>query len=158
MAIAGWVLMPEIIDTRMVDPRVKAVIPMSAPIPEQKNRTAEAFGNIQIPCLHMTGTEDYVTLLGTTAEDRRLAFDHIDKTDQYLLIFQGGDHLVFTGMKDRLGQRPKDPVFHDLICQSSTAFWNAYLKGDESAKKWFAGDGFEEALGNNGTFEKKIPR
>ncbi len=156
MAVAGWVL-TEASGFAMTDPRVKAAIPMSAPIPVRKDRLDEAFGNIAIPCLHMTGTEDFVMLLKTKAEDRRLAFDHINKADQYLLIFQDGDHMVFAGMKDLMGRRPKDPVFHELILKSTTAFWNAYLNGDASEKAWLADGDFKKALGANGTFEKKIP-
>ena len=54
------------------------------------------------------------------------------------------------------GDRAKDPRFHDLIRQSTTAFWDAYLKGDSAARKWLAEGGFETALGADGVFEKKL--
>jgi hypothetical protein len=38
---------------------------------------------------------------------------------------------------------------------ASTAFWDAYLKGDARAKKWLAAGGFEKALGKSGTFKSK---
>ncbi|HUU09291.1 MAG TPA: hypothetical protein VM431_01980 [Phycisphaerae bacterium] len=54
------------------------------------------------------------------------------------------------------GDRAKDPRFHDLIRQSTTAFWDAYLKGDSAARKWLAEGGFEAVLGADGVFEKKL--
>lgn len=54
------------------------------------------------------------------------------------------------------GDRAKDPRFHDLIRQGTTAFWDAYLKGDSAAMKWLAEGGFEAALGADGVFEKKL--
>ena len=37
----------------------------------------------------------------------------------------------------------------------ATAFWDAYLKDDASAKAWLAGGGFEAMLKDDGVFEKK---
>jgi hypothetical protein len=39
---------------------------------------------------------------------------------------------------------------------SSTAFWDAYLKGDAKAKAWLSQGGFESELGDAGTVEKKL--
>jgi hypothetical protein len=50
----------------------------------------------------------------------------------------------------------KDEHFQRDIRMSSLAFWDAYLKGDEHARAWLAGRGFQEALGAEGTFEKKL--
>ncbi len=44
----------------------------------------------------------------------------------------------------------------NLIRMSSMAFWDCYLKDNDEAKHWLAEGGFESALGEDGTFEKKI--
>jgi hypothetical protein len=102
----------------------------------------------------MTGTEDYSPIGETKPEQRRVPFDHISAADQYLLTFKGGDHMVFSG-RSLLTPNSQDQAFQDLILQSSTAFWDAYLKGDSKAKGWLRGDGFSTMLGARGVFEKK---
>lgn len=143
------------------DPRVKAAIPMSSPVPKNKSDLGRAFGKIAIPCLHMTGTLDDSPIGETTAADRRLPFDNISGADQFLVIFNGGDHMIFSGRSRpaaAAGQGEKDAFFQDLIRQSTTAFWDAYLRGDAAAKTWLAGEGFESALGSDGMLEKKFKR
>jgi hypothetical protein len=48
----------------------------------------------------------------------------------------------------------KENRFKELICESSVAFWDAYLKGNLDAKAWLAND-LKRALADNGTFEIK---
>jgi hypothetical protein len=49
----------------------------------------------------------------------------------------------------------KDPHFRDLILQGTTAFWDAYLKGDAAAKSWLSRGGYAGALGADGKLEMK---
>ena len=143
------------------EPRVKAAIPMSSPVPRNKENLGRAFGKIAVPCLHMTGTLDDSPIGETTAADRRLPFDNIVGTDQFLVIFNGGDHMIFSGRlrpTSAAGQGERDALFQDLIRQSTTAFWDAYLRGDAAAIAWLAEGGFEAVLGSDGSFEKKIKR
>lgn len=141
------------------DPRVKAAVPMSSPVPRNRADLGRAFGKIVVPCFHMTGTLDDSPIGETTAADRRLPFDNIVGVDQFLIVFNGGDHMIFSGRSrpsSAAGRGEKDGLFQDLIRQSTTAFWDAYLRSDAAAKTWLAGGGFEAALGSDGTFEKKI--
>ena len=143
------------------DPRVKAAIPMSSPVPRNRADLGRAFGKISVPCLHMTGTMDDSPIGETTAADRRLPFDHIAGTDQFLVVFNGGDHMIFSGRSRpaaAAGKGEKDGLFQDLIRQSTTAFWDAYLRGDAAAKAWLAEGGLESVLGSDGALEKKIKR
>lgn len=143
-------------EPRLADPRFKAAIAMSAPAPVRRDRLDAPYARIRIPCLHMTGTEDSSPIGDTRPEDRRIPFDHIRAADQYLVTFAGGDHMVFSGRRWRGGDAAKDPLFHDLIRQSTTAFWDAYLKDDPAARAWLAGGGFSAVLGKDGVFEKKL--
>jgi predicted dienelactone hydrolase len=157
LAIAGQLFISPLgREASWPDPRVKAAIPMSASVPRNKKTLDEAYSKIKIPCFHMTGTEDDSPIGDTKAEDRRIPFDHSKGSDQYLVTFKDGDHMIFSG---RLAERPdrqKDSEFQKSICAGSLAFWDACLKGDEKAKSWLAGTGFESDLKDDGKFEKKL--
>ncbi len=155
LAVAGQTYTPLLGKPKTADPRVKAAIPMSSPVPPRQRGLDAVYQHIRIPCFHMTGTLDSSIIRETDPKQRRVPFDHTHGADQYLVTFAGGDHMVFSGHRRRFGDGTKDPLFHDLIRRSTTAFWDAYLKGDAEAMTWFSGDGFEKVLGANGVFEKK---
>ncbi len=138
----------------MPDPRVKAVIAMSAPVTMGERDFDSAFAKIRIPCLHMTGTRDSSPIGETRAEDRRVPFDHMNSADQFLITFKDGDHMIFSG-RGRMRGSEKDEFFQSYIKVSSIAFWDAYLQNDAAAKKWLADGGFAKVLGDAGKFEIK---
>lgn len=157
LAVAGEVfVLPTGRELSVVDSRIKAAIPMSSPVPRQEAQRQKAFRKIKIPCLHMTGTEDDSPVGDTKKEERRLPFDLSgDLADRYLVIFNGGDHMIFSGRGRLPGDRSKDERFQELIRASTLAFWDAYLREDASARKWFAVGGFETMMGRDGTLEKR---
>ena len=155
LAVAGQVFAGR--EPRFRDERVKAAIPMSAPAAPPLQR-AKAYSAIRIPMFHMTGTQDTSPIGDTTAAERRIPFDHIDGAEQVLLTFTGGDHMVFSGRPRAWGGGENDKRFQNLILQSTTAFWDAYLRGDAAAKAWLAEGGFKAVLGAAGTFETKQPK
>ena len=135
------------------DPRVKAAVAMSAPVPPLADRKG-AFEKITIPIFYMTGTLDNSPLGETTAAERRILFEGTNHAETCLVIFNGADHMTFSG---HLIPRASDAPFQRLICIASTAFWDAYLRGDGAAKDWLYNGGFAKLLGDQGTFEKKLP-
>jgi predicted dienelactone hydrolase len=155
LAVAGEVFVAPGREVSFADPRVKAAMAMSAPVPVNKASLDQAFARIKIPCLHLTGTADFSPIGDTKPEDRRLPFEYINGADQILITFTGADHMTFA-VRERLRNGEKDELFHELICASSTAFWDAYLKGDAGAKAWLTGGGFKSLLGRNGTMEEKL--
>jgi len=173
LIVAGQVaVLPGGREIFQADPRIKAAVVLSPPVPQQPGQREKAFRKIAIPCLYMTGTEDDSPIGETRKEDRRVPFDLSgDLADRYLVIFAGGDHMIFSGRERSLFGTPgttrggllslrrareKDEVFHRLICAATTAFWDAYLRGNAKARQWLAEGGFEKILGNDGTFEKKL--
>jgi len=136
------------------DPRVKAAIAMSSPANTVRNTAEQAYGAITIPILHMTGTLDDSPISNTKAADRRIPFDHIVCPEQYLVTFAGGDHMIFSG-RERLWNTVLDHQVHTLILQSTTAFWDAFLKHSVAARVWLADGDFTAVLGKAGTWEVK---
>jgi len=154
LAIAGQSFAPSASpQASLADARVKAVIPMSAPVPANKRTLDESYANVRIPCFHMTGTKDASPIGDTTPEERRLPFDYCQRSDQFLLTFKDGDHMVFSGRSRRPSKQERR--FQELICESSTAFWNAYLRDEGKAKVWLTND-FRTELATNGTLEIKL--
>ncbi len=159
LAVAGMAFVLPGEERTMREPRVKAAIPMSAPVPERREHLARIYGAIAIPCLHITGTLDESPLTPqTSAADRQLPFEYSRGPDKYLIVFEGGDHMVFSGVRRRRAARANvelDPIFHSLIRQATTAFWDAYLRNDATARQWLADGGLEAVLGAHGEFKKK---
>jgi predicted dienelactone hydrolase len=137
------------------EPRIKAAIAMSPNAPARKTDLAKEFGSIKVPIFHLTGTrDDGVGITEAKPADRRVPYDNIKGAPQYLLIFKDGDHMVFAAARRRPGEGKKDALFHGLNRMSTTAFWDAHLKGDSKARDWLTGE-FKKRLGAEGTFESK---
>jgi len=102
----------------------------------------------------MTGTEDDSPVGDTKAEERRIPFDHSKGSDEFLVTFKDGDHMIFSGrLAEARGPR-KGRRISKADLPRLDRLWDAYLKGDENAKSWFTGSGFESALKDQGKFEK----
>ena len=156
LASAGQVFIgPRGNEMSLPDPRITAAIAMSAPAQKRADELLDkSYAKIKIPILHMTGTLDTSPIMPTTtAEDRRIPYDHIRASNQYLIVFKDGDHMIFSG-RGRMKCGEKDAAFQKLIKESSLAFWDAYLKRDGDAKAWLNKD-FGNVLGAAGTFEQK---
>lgn len=125
-----------VLGTNFTDPRVKAAIYLSPPVNLRGQSAEEVFGYIKVPGLLMTGTEDNSPMGETSQSARRIPFDAIESPNQYLVIFKGGDHMVFNGRPGIRAAKPTDALFHQQIQKVSTAFLDAYLKGDASQQSW----------------------
>ena len=163
LALAGQTFMlPQGRTKRYDEPRLKAAIQMSAPAPSIRRDLDDTYASITMPVMHMTGTKDFLELLPqTTAADRRIPFDHMSRSETCLVIFNGGDHFIFSG-RVRKGAAPdqdaQDAAFQKMVCAGSTAFWDAYLKNDAAAKEWLIKGGYAKLLGSLATFETKEPK
>ncbi|HVT61622.1 MAG TPA: hypothetical protein VHR45_24890 [Thermoanaerobaculia bacterium] len=138
------------------DPRVRAVLLLSPPVPASKDRLALRYEGIHVPCFHMTGTLDDSPLGDVKAAERRIAFDHIASADQFLVTFSGGDHMAFSGRKPGSFGGENDALLQDYVKTSSTAFWDAYLRGETAAKAWLAGGALAAALGKDAKVEIRL--
>lgn len=135
------------------DARIDAAIAYSPSKPRQGD-PVEAFAPIRIPTFHMTGTEDTTPLdNGEPATSRQIPYQNIKLADKYLLVFSGGDHMVFSGQAGRGGPRPNDEAFRALVQKSSLAYWDHYLRQTPEARAYLTDGGFKNDLGSLGTYE-----
>ncbi|MCA3026986.1 MAG: hypothetical protein ING66_00185 [Rhodocyclaceae bacterium] len=138
LSIAGQVN-PAVRGQSGFDKRVAAAIAFS-PNARNKTKMDKQFGDIRMPFFSVTGTKDGSVLNdGTTVEDRTLPYTHMPSGDKYLLVLDGGDHMVFGGQVfARRMTSPRDEEIRGIVKTASLLFWNAHLKGDSEAKKLLA--------------------
>jgi len=97
---------------------------------------AEHYAAIDIPLLHITGTEDRSDLVGDSDFDpfiRTLPFQEIPAGDQFLLVLHEARHEDFSGM--RQGEPAPDTRYTVIVAEVAVLFFDAYLKGSETA--WY---------------------
>jgi predicted dienelactone hydrolase len=146
----------------VADPRVKCGLVLSGQPPERlRNDPAaldRAYAAMKVPMFHLTGTKDDSPIGAITAADRRKPFDHTKAADQYLLILENADHMVFGGNAGRRRPAtPNDERVQAIVKQCAAAFLDAYLLGDEKAKAWLtdASKGLKAELVAGDTYERK---
>lgn len=145
------------------DDRVIAAIAMSAPAPKLPG----AYSKVSIPVMMMTGTLDNSPLTGGSMVGRERGFEQLQRADRYLLIFEGGDHMVFAGGGGKLaelmpgvpgtaGDRNKDAAIMAQIKALSLAFLDTYVRDGADAARWLkAPEGAKAALTSIAEFEFK---
>jgi predicted dienelactone hydrolase len=137
------------------DDRIKAAVLMSPGIEGVKDFDT-AFADVRVPVFHFTGTADAVAGLGvTTPSKRRVPFDRMIASDQYLVIFDRGDHIVFSGHRPHGVNEERYELIERATAQLSADFFVAYLKDEPAARAAITRDA--AALGNAAKFEEKSP-
>lgn len=122
------------------DRRVKAALALSPSAPPI-GTPEQAFGKVDLPWMLMTGTQDVVGMGMIDVPARRAVYAALPPGGKYELVLEGARHLAFSDV-DLPGLRgPRNPNHHRAITALSTAFWDAYLKGDRAAKAWLDGAG-----------------
>ena len=130
----------------LTDKRIKAAIAFSPSAPRKSIVPKMAFGDVKIPWMLMTGTKDTAPIGDQTAESRLLVFPALPAGDKYELVLDDAEHSAF-GDRPLPGETGKrNPNHHRVILALSTAFWDAYLRGDTAAKAWLESDGPKSVL------------
>ena len=120
------------------DKRIKAATAFS---PGPPKIGQGAFAEVKVPWLLMTGTEDTSLFANTTTSPRRIVFRELPKSGHfYELVLDGAKHLAFTDTRPRTLTR-RNPNHHKAILAISSAFWDAYLLENASAREWLDGTG-----------------
>lgn len=126
------------------DERIDAAVMMS-PNKPRLGDARDAFDEIRIPCLLMTGTRDDSLIVKGTAKDRLEVFPALTKAPAWQLVFDGATHMDF-GEREAVIRKKGQSRYHKAILALSTAFWDSNLKQDKAAKKWLEGDGVKTVL------------
>jgi predicted dienelactone hydrolase len=118
------------------DPRVRAVLLLSGQGVGQQGLTESSWANLKVPMLSVTGSLD-PGARGQPPEWRKDPFKYSPAGDKYQVFIEGATHGSFVGRSEEGGDARA--VF-DCVKIATLAFWNAYLKGDQSAKKILQSD------------------
>jgi len=127
------------------DPRIDAAVLMSPSSPRRGGAaaTARAFAGVSTPWLLMTGTKDEAVIGDQSVASRLAVFPALPQGDKYELVLFDAEHSAF-GDRPLPGDREaRNPNHHRAILAITTAFWDAYLRGDPRAKAWLESDGPE---------------
>jgi len=136
------------------DKRIKAALPMS-PSGPRRGSAETAFGEVSIPWLLMTGTEDDSPIGDFEPEDRLRVFPALPSKGKYELVLWNAEHSAFTERRLPGDKKRRNPNHHRAILAISTAFWDAYLKNRKDALAWLDGDGPRTILEPKDRWQKK---
>jgi len=136
------------------DKRIKAALILS-PSSQAKGSPKEAFKNVKIPWLLMTGSKDVSPIGDQDVESRLAVFPALPAGDKYELVLYNAEHSVFTERALPGEKEQRNPNHHKAINAISTAFWDAYLKNDSDAKAWLKGQGPASVLEPRDRWQKK---
>jgi hypothetical protein len=139
---------------RFVDARITAAIAMS-PSKPRRGSAEDAFGEVKIPWLLMTGTLDTAPIGDATLASRLAVFPALPPGGKYELVLYHAEHSAFSDRALRGDSQPRDPNHHRAILALSTAFWDAYLRSDAAARAWLDGDGARGVLEPKDRWQRK---
>ena len=122
------------------DPRIRAAIAFSPSAPKPGS-AAKAFGSVKIPWMLMTGTKDIAPIGDQDVASRSAVYPALHGAPKYEVVLFNAEHSVFTDRPLPGDREPRNPNHHRVILALSTAFWDAYLRGDADALAWLNGPG-----------------
>lgn len=136
-AVSGQTL--PMVRTRYTDPRIKAAIAFSPS--SGRGDSERAFASVKVPWMLMTGTRDTSPIGGQTVASRRAVYPGLPRRiDKYELVLHDAEHSAFSDRPLPGDRLRRNPNHHRAILALSTAFWDAHLNGDETAREWLHGD------------------
>ena len=127
------------------EPRIRAAVAFSPSSP-RAGSPEQAFGQVAIPWLLMTGTRDASPISEVDPASRLRVYPALPPGAKYELVLDGAEHSAFSDrpLPGESGQR--NPNHHRAILAISTAFWDAWLKEQASARAWLEGSGARSVL------------
>ena len=127
------------------DSRIKAAVVMSPSSPRSAP-AAQAFGGVRVPWLLMTGTKDLAPVGDIDLASRLGVYPALPHGGKYELVLDNAEHSAFTDTPLPGDREPRNPNHHRAILALSTAFWDAFLRGDPAARAWLDGTGPQSVL------------
>ena len=136
------------------DARIKAAVAFSPSAPRLGNAD-KAFGAVKIPWLLMTGTKDVAPVGNIDVQSRLSVYPALPPGGKYELVLENAEHSAFGDRPLPKDKEARNPNHHRAVLALSTAFWDAYLRGDNLAKTWLDGDGPRSVLESKDRWQKK---
>ncbi len=152
--------LPEKKDATFIDPRFKCAVALS---PQPGGRRggglhANSWEHIKTPTLMVTGTRDFNWMPEVRDNPRlvRLPYDGLPAGDKYLVEIKDAEHNAFTDSVPYYPARERDPRHRLWIQEATTAFLDAYLKGEAKARQWLQNETLETETKGECHQEQKI--
>jgi predicted dienelactone hydrolase len=140
--------------TPYTDRRIRAAIALSPSVP-RRGRPEDAFAQVAIPWMLMTGTKDDGRIAGLDVASRLAVFPALPPGSKYEVVLFGAEHSAFTDRELPGDREPRNPNHHRAMLALSTAFWDAYLRADAAARAWLDGAGPSTVLGPKDRWQRK---
>jgi hypothetical protein len=103
----------------------------------------------------MTGTKDVSPIGDIDVASRLAVYPALPAGSKYELVLNDADHSAFTDRALPGDNQTRNPNHHRSILALSTAFWDAYLLNNTSAKTWLNGDGSKSVLESKDKWQTK---
>ena len=139
----------------LTDSRIKAAVIMSPSGPRRGGDPVQAFGGVKIPWMLLTGTKDTAPIGDADVASRLMVFPALPAGSKYELVLYNAEHSVFTERALPGDVQPRNPNHHRSILALTTAFWDAYLRNDQNARKWLDGAGPKKILDKDDRWQRK---
>ena len=141
------------------EPRIRAGVLLSPNLPNREIDTATAYGDVDIPLFHITGTRDGSPLpsMQDTAPEQRLGpYRRINNgADQFLLVLDKADHMTFSARRIGTAAETASDARHvRAVRRGVVLFFGAYLKRDKDARAILRTD-YRQELSEADRFERK---
>lgn len=120
------------------DPRIRAVVLLSAPPFYGEDDPKRILGSLTLPALHITATEDEIRIPGyySPASDRIAVYEATASNVKALAVFAGGSHSVFTS-RAGTGGVTLNPQVKTATKELALAFLQRVFEGrDEALQRW----------------------
>jgi predicted dienelactone hydrolase len=144
-----------LVGRRSTDPRIKAAVIMSPGTPRGRHDPGDAFAEVTIPWLLLTGTKDTSLIGGQTVESRLAVYPALSAGSAYELVLHDAEHSAFSDRPLPGDREPRNPNHHRAILALTTAFWDAFLRDDDDAQAWLDGDGPRQVLEADDRWQRK---
>ncbi|MEM6470996.1 MAG: dienelactone hydrolase [Planctomycetota bacterium] len=142
---------------RFTDKRIDAAVLFSPNRPARINPNV-AFGQVSIPWMLMTGTKDTSPINDTTVDDRLSVYPALPAAiARYEVVLDDAEHSAFSDGQLRGNTTKRNPNHHRVILALSTAFWDAHLRDDTTAKAWLHGEDAKRVLEAGDRWQLVIP-
>lgn len=136
------------------DARIKAAVIMSPSTP-RGSEAPQAFGEVRLPWMLMTGTKDVSAIGDADLASRLGVYPALPPGGKYELVLDNAEHSAFTETPLPGDREARNPHHHRVILALSTAFWDAYLRGDVAARAWLDGVGPRSVLQEKDGWQRK---